>query len=192
MALTLVLSAMPINVLAESQSSDDDNPDEELIQKADKYVTLEDGAFSITDEEELRDILTSDEFETVENLIQEANSNLEDVDLSSDNVEVNNDTVIVSPENESSNNVSTLAAKEGKRDIEFHWASVDIWLTKTDVNAILKGGVTGGATYLGGLFGGVGAIAGAISSTVVNEYVNAQAVHINHNYITGMTTTSAQ
>lgn len=190
MAFVLVFSAMPINVLAQSQPSDD-KPDEQLIQKADEFVVLEDGLFSITNEEGLSDTLTSDEFETVENLIEEANSNLQDVDLSANNVDVINNSVVISPESESSEKVGTLA-KEGKRGIKFHWASVDIWLTKTDVSAIRKGGVTGGATYLGSLFGVAGAVAGAVASTIINQYTKSEAIKINHTYILGVTTITPQ
>lgn len=190
MAFVLVFSAMPINALAQSQPSDD-KPDEQLIQKADEFVVLENGLFSITNEEGLSDTLTSDEFETVENLIEEANSNLQDVDLSADNVDVINNSVVISPESESSEKVGTLA-KEGKRGIKFHWTSVDIWLTKTDVSAIRKGGVTGGATYLGSLFGVAGAVAGAVASTVINQYTKSEAIKINHTYTLGVTTITPQ
>lgn len=171
----------PTGSSAQSQTT---NVQEELIKKADKHITLRDNLFSIINEEELLEVLTDIEFETVINLIEEANSNIQDINLSLDNVNVVDNSVIIKPENEALDGGITLL-KEGKRAIKFHWWGVEIWLTKTDVRAISKAGVVGGITYLSGLFGKVGgAVAGAIVSTIISEYITGVAIHAKYYYAT--------
>ncbi|MED1218818.1 hypothetical protein [Bacillus paralicheniformis] len=156
--------------LSESLSS-------ELINKVDKFVVVENNKFVLKDEGKLS--LAKDEFAAVKAVLKEANQILNDVDK--DKIVVDGNTVTI-PSKATTEQFS-IAAKEGKRAIKFHWWGAQIWLTKTDVIAIQRAGIAGGAAYLGSIFTGVGgAVAGAVVSTIISEYVSGIAVKVNVNY----------
>lgn len=186
MSIVLIGTIVPSTQISAAHNTllPHEDPHEELIKKADKYITLKDNAYVIVNEEELFGEITFDEYETVKSLVEEANVNLQDIDFSSDNVKVLNNNIVVTPTNDSVNSGITLS-KEGKRAIKFNWWGFELWLTKTDVRAISKGGIVGGATYLGGLFGNIGgAVAGAIVGTILSEYVTGIALYIKYYYST--------
>ncbi|MCY7780966.1 hypothetical protein P9D47_22240 [Bacillus haynesii] len=168
-------AAKPTNNNFEESLSE--NLSSELINKVDKFVVVENNKFILNDEGKLS--LAKNEFTAVKAALKEANQILNDVDK--DKIVVDGNTVTI-PSKAITEQFS-IAAKEGKRAIKFHWWGMQIWLTKTDVIAIQKAGIAGGAAYLGSIFSGVGgAVAGAIVSTMISEYVAGIAVKVNVNY----------
>ncbi|MEC3606710.1 hypothetical protein P9126_06845 [Bacillus glycinifermentans] len=168
-------AAKPTNNSFEESLSE--NLSSELINKVDKFVVVENNKFVLNDEGKLS--LAKNEFAAVKAALKEANQILNDVDK--DKIVVDGNTVTI-PSKATTEQFS-IAAKEGKRAIKFHWWGMEIWLTKTDVAALAKAGIAGGAAYLGSIFTGVGgAVAGAIVSTVISEYVTGAAVKVTVNY----------
>ncbi len=168
-------AAKPTNNNFEESLSE--NLSSELINKVDKFVVVENNKFVLNDEGKLS--LAKNEFAAVKAALKEANQILNDVDK--DKIVVDGNTVTI-PSKATTEQFS-IAAKEGKRAIKFHWWGMEIWLTKTDVAALAKAGIAGGAAYLGSIFTGVGgAVAGAIVSTVISEYVTGAAVKVTVNY----------
>ena len=189
MSIVLIGTLIPSSHIKAAQSnlSPNEDPHEQLIKKADKYIDLKENEYVIINEEKLFEQLTNDEYKVVISLIKEANTKLQDIDFSSDNVSIVNNGIVVKPTIDSENDGITLL-KEGKRAIKFHWWGFELWLTKTDVRAITKGGIVGGATYLGSLFGNIGgAVAGAIVGAILSEYVTGKALYIKYYYATRYT-----
>ncbi|MEK3646306.1 hypothetical protein [Aeribacillus sp. FSL M8-0235] len=52
---------------------------ENLIQTADQYVVVEENKFVLKDEKKLKEILSERDFEIVNNLVSQANNNLETI-----------------------------------------------------------------------------------------------------------------
>lgn len=110
---------------------------------------------------------------------QRANESLKDVNLDGAEVTGNHFTVSTSP---STSGFTTLAVKEGKRDAKYYWWGAKIWLTKTDVGAILNSGIAVGSTIIGS-FGGIpGAAAGATAGAIISQYSKPVPVIATINY----------
>lgn len=86
------------------------------------------------------------------------------------------------PKDVSAKTISYAEASEGKRAIKFHWWGIELWLTKTDVRAIIKGGISGGAVYVGSIFGVAGAVAGAVVGGIISEYVTGVPIYVKYTY----------
>ncbi|MED2945505.1 hypothetical protein P4284_09625 [Bacillus swezeyi] len=155
------------------------NLSEELVNKVDPFINLVDGEYIISNKEELQAKITSTEFKQINEVLNEVNSHLKQLKIESEKynkytLQTKDNAVIVTP-----NKGITTASKEGRRGIEIHWNHVEIYLTKTDVGAILKGGASGGTAALGAAIGSLGQLPGAIAGaaigaaagTIVNEYV---------------------
>lgn len=178
-------------IVSNSSISNFSNLTDELVKKVDPYIEVVDFKFIINNEAELMKNITQSEFEQVNKILEEVNAHLQTMKLESKiynkySLETNGDTIIVSLNKESLNkplsSVKTASkSEEGKRGIKVYWNHVEIYLTKTDVNAILKGGVSGGTAALGALIGSYGGIPGAIggaaigaaAATIINEYIDA-------------------
>lgn len=153
---------------------------ENLIQTADQYVVVEENKFVLKDEKKLKEILSERDFEIVNNLVSQANNNLETI--SGANTAVVGNSVVVMPKDVSAKTISYAKASEGKRAIKFHWWGIELWLTKTDVRAIVKGGISGGAAYLGSIFGIAGAVAGAVVGAIISEYITGVPIYVKYTY----------
>lgn len=178
----------PINEQVNVSNSSISNPynlTDELVKKVDPYIELIDYKYIINNETDLKKNITQSEFKQVNKMLKEINTHLQAIELETEiynkySLETKGDTVVVSLNEESSSSFS-IASYEGKRGMEVYWNHVEIYLTKTDVNAILKGGVSGGTAALGALIGSFGGLPGAIAGaaigaaagTIVNEYINA-------------------
>lgn len=114
---------------------------------------------------------------TVKSSIATSNEQLSQVQDPS-RLTVSNNTISLTAN--SSDSVIALASSEGTRGISWNWWGVEVWLTKTDANAIIKAGIAGGTTYLGSLLGIGGAVAGAIVGTILNEYVNSPPLYVKY------------
>jgi len=134
----------------------------------------------LKDEKKLKEILSERDFEIVNNLVSQANNNLETI--SGANTAVVRNIVVVMPKDVSAKTISYAKASEGKRAIKFHWWGIELWLTKTDVRAIVKGGISGGAAYLGSIFGIAGAVAGAVVGAIISEYITGVPIYVKYTY----------
>ncbi|MCY8008645.1 hypothetical protein [Bacillus haynesii] len=152
---------------------------EELVNKANPHIKLVNSEYKIIKEEELQTKTTSAEFKQINEVLNKVNSHLKQLQAESKihhkySLHTRDNSVIVTL----NDGVATLA-KEGRRGVEVHWNHVKIYLTKTDVSAILKGGASGGTAALGAAIGALGGLPGAIggaalgaaAGTIVNEYV---------------------
>lgn len=155
------------------------------IRKFDQFIAVENDRFIIADEAALEKAATNEEVVLVKTALNQANGIL---DESPGAVLDGEKTFTVSAKQEITQDktgefASLAASGEGIRDIKFHWWGVEIYLTKTDVNAIVKGGISGGTTYLGSIFGGLsGAVAGAVAGAVLSEYAGAVIVPLKITY----------
>jgi hypothetical protein len=177
--LLLLLSLFPRNGTVFAAKSANHSL-EYLIKIADPHVKVnEQKRFEIIRENELSKKLSSEELNLVRESLIEANKQLDNTDLVEE-IRVERNTIV------SKINTNDIGLQsEGVRGIRFYWWGVELWLTKTDARAVVKGGVAGGATFLGGLFGGIGgAVAAAIASAIISEYVNPPALRIRYYFIT--------
>lgn len=159
----------------ESQETLSDTQTQEIINKADKYIVIENNKFVLKD----NNTLTNSELIFVKDSLQRANESLKDVNLDGAEVTGNHFTVSTSP---STSGFTTLAVKEGKRDAKYYWWGAKIWLTKTDVGAILNSGIAVGSTIIGS-FGGIpGAAAGAAAGAIISQYSKPVPVIATINY----------
>ncbi|MDQ0163275.1 hypothetical protein [Aeribacillus alveayuensis] len=181
MSLALAVSLfLPDYASAKSvHKSESEESFEILKEKVDPYVVVENNKFKLININELKQQLTKEEYKDVKDSIKSANKELEKVNKSE--LVVHDNALVLNADDEGE--VSTLGWGEGKRGIAFHWWGIEIWLTKTDVRAIIKGGVAGGTTYLGALFGGIGgAVAGAVVAAILSEYVTGIPAKVTYRY----------
>jgi len=140
-AMLMALPVLNVNVAAaEAQGNEASaydnvatNVSQALIERADKYVTIEDNKFVYVENPELSAVEAAE----VQAMIAEANERVEQAALEQGYVvEEDDDFIRVAEENPV---LSTFGY--GYRGIEFHWWGVKIWLNTGDVRAICQGGV---------------------------------------------------
>ena len=157
--------------------------DEDIIQKTDPFISLNDnGQFYITDLNEIKTVLSSDELSIVQNKISETNSALSEMNVSSSSLIISTDTNSISY---ISSSLVSRSNKEGVNKIEWKWFGARIFLSKSTVTHLLNLGVAAGATYLTIQFPGVGiAVATAIIAFLTTEFATskaARAIYIDLN-----------
>lgn len=167
---------------------------DDLITKADPFIKIINGQFTITDEIGLLNAIGFSYMKIVKDQIAQSNTTVSQIDRSIFLVNGNTITTTASAQvtdssttpststgsnitNETNNSLlinsaTTSSTREGINAIKFYWWGYKVWLSRSTVNKILNVGVQGGAAALGAAIGGVGgAVAGAIVGAIFTEFV---------------------
>lgn len=155
---------------------------EELIEKANSYVYINEANEFVLDEKLASEKLNEQEIEKVRQQVSMTNDLLEGHEeeySAQGNVLTNQEGMV------------TYSTSEGIDRIDFYWWGVKLWLSKSTVESVLNVGSAGGGAAIGGSLGGVpGAVAGAVAGQILQEFITpaaARAIFVQYNYVTGIT-----
>ncbi|MFC7319997.1 hypothetical protein ACFQMN_03750 [Halobacillus campisalis] len=126
------------------------NVDGELIEVADPYISLEEGKFVISNEAELKEKVSSEDYQSITSSLNLMNDNIE----KSENLVHEEESVTVvgsSSANPASNQVSTntvTAASQGKSGVDYYWWGYKVFFDSYQTRQI-RNTLLGGATAAG-------------------------------------------